>query len=181
MRLRHALLVLLAERPHTGYELTRRMRETVSLFWSAQHSQIYPELAAMAADGLVGFEASSGPGPRQKKTYAITDAGRDELRDWLGSAYVRKPPRDELLLRAFGSASADPHDLAAVYLTEADRLASVLEEYAGIRAELEVMPEADDPTRPEFGWMLALLHGIATATARHDWCVDAARRLNAGS
>ncbi|MPZ97028.1 MAG: PadR family transcriptional regulator, partial [Propionibacteriales bacterium] len=35
MSLRHTLLVLLAERPHTGYELTQRMQRTVALFWSA--------------------------------------------------------------------------------------------------------------------------------------------------
>lgn len=177
MRLRHVLLVLIAERPHTGYELTQRMRQTMSMIWSAHHSQIYPELAAMEADGLLTCEASAGPGPREKKTYAATDAGRHQLRTWLGSPYQPKAPKDELVLRAFAAASADPAELAAVYEEEATQIEGRLARYAAIRAELEESGHTDDPTHPEFGHLISLLHGIAVAEARLPWCRDTVRRL----
>ncbi|WP_154402660.1 PadR family transcriptional regulator [Nocardioides speluncae] len=179
MRLRHVLLVLIAERPHTGYDVTQRMQKTMSMIWSAHHSQIYPELAAMEADGLLTCEAGAGPGPREKKTYTVTEAGRHELRIWLGSPYQPRAPKDELVLRAFAAASADPAELAAVYEEETRQIEGRLARYATIRAEVEESGHTDDPTRPEFGHLLSLLHGIAVAEARLVWCRDTVRRLRA--
>lgn len=181
MRLRHVLLVLLAERPQTGYEISRRMRETVALFWRAQHSQIYPELRALADAGLVTHEATSGPGPREKKTYTITAAGRAELREWLASAYTPAAPKDELVARAFAAASADPSALAAVFAAEADRQDGRLAHLEQLQAETEASPASADPRRPEFGWALALLSGTGAARHRRDWCREVARRLDAAA
>ena len=179
VRLRHALLALLAERPHTGYELSSRLRETVALFWSAQHSQVYGELAAMEADGLVRHEASAGPGPRAKKTYEITPAGRDAAREWLGSPYEPSAPRDELVARAFAAPAADAAALAAVFRAEAARQEERLGLLEQLSAETESSEAARDPGRPEFGWSLALLSGVGAARHRRDWCTEVARRLEA--
>lgn len=177
MRLRHALLVLLSEREHTGYELTLRMRDTVAMFWPARHSQIYPELAAMTEAGLVTFETGSGPGPRQKKTYRITEAGRDELREWMGSPFEKAPDRDELVLRTFGSASANPVELAGVYAAEVARLDAVLAQYDELLTTLEEHPDSDRPGSVEFGWLMALRHGIVSARARRSWADELATRF----
>ncbi|MPZ97583.1 MAG: hypothetical protein GEU96_22360, partial [Propionibacteriales bacterium] len=176
--LRHTLLVLLAERPHTGYELTQRMQRTVALFWSARHSQIYPELGAMRVDDLVEYEASSGPGPRDKKTYDITDRGRAVLRDWLGTPSRPRPPKDELVLAAFGAASADLGALADRFRAEAQRIEARLTEFAAIRDDFDGRPETDDPARPEFGWSLSLLNGELNGRARLDWCRQVVERLD---
>ena len=55
MSLRHALLGLLAEHPASGYELTKQFERSLAHVWSAKHSQIYPELAKMAAASGVGI------------------------------------------------------------------------------------------------------------------------------
>ena len=78
--LRHSLLGLLAEQPRTGYELTRLFDDSLLNVWPASHSQIYPELAKLAADDLIRQTAS---GPRGKKVYSITPAGMDEVLAWL--------------------------------------------------------------------------------------------------
>lgn len=181
MLLRHALLVLLAERPQTGYELARRMRESLSWFWSAQHSQIYPELAAMEDDGLVTVEVGDGPGPRGRKTCTITDRGRVELRVWMASEPTPRPVRDELVLRAFGAGSADPVELVAVFRAEIERLQARLDRYDEIRAEIEAMPGIDDPATPEFGWLMSLLHGIASARARQQWANEMVGKLSSAA
>ena len=52
MSLRHALLDLLAGEPMSGYDLARLFSVSLGNVWPAQHSQIYPELAKLSADGL---------------------------------------------------------------------------------------------------------------------------------
>lgn len=177
MSLRHALLALLGERPHTGYELTRRMRGTVSLFWTARHSQIYPELAAMEADGLVTHEATPGPGPREKKTYALTDTGRATLRAWLASPTERRSPKDELTLKAYAASSGAPAMLARNFRNEATQSRRQLEDLAVDRAQLEADPAHAEPSRPQFGWYLSLMRGITAQEAYRDWCDWVADRL----
>lgn len=177
MTLRHALLALLGERPHTGYELTRRMRGTVSLFWTARHSQIYPALTSMEADGLVTHESTPGPGPREKKTYLITEAGRTELRAWLDSPTAQRAPKDELTLKAYAASSGDPAVMAQHFRDQATRSRRQLEEFATDRAQLEANPAHADPSQPQFGWYLSLMRGITAQRAYRDWCDWVANRL----
>jgi len=64
MSLRHGLLDLLAAEPRSGYDLSRYFEVSMGNVWPAQHSQIYPELAKLAAEGLI---AQTGSGPRGRK------------------------------------------------------------------------------------------------------------------
>ena len=81
MSLRYALLGLLAEEPASGYDLARKFERNLSRYaWHAQQSQIYPELNRLAADGLATVIEE---GPRGRRTYAITEVGRSELRRWV--------------------------------------------------------------------------------------------------
>ena len=77
MSLRHALLGALADQPRTGYELLKHFEQSLAYAWSASHSQIYPELARLRDDGLI---EQTDAGARNSKTYALTDAGLDEIR-----------------------------------------------------------------------------------------------------
>src|SRR5688500_8244241 len=81
MSLRYALLGLLADEPASGYDLTRSFEKALRRYaWHAQHSQIYPELTRLAADGLVEIASE---GARGRRVYSITEAGRTELRRWM--------------------------------------------------------------------------------------------------
>ena len=95
----HAILGLLARRPSTGYELARRLDRPVGWFWTARHSQIYPELARLTADGLVRYAESDGRGPRRNKRYRITAAGTRALRAWVLAPHEPQPVRDLETLR----------------------------------------------------------------------------------
>jgi PadR family transcriptional regulator AphA len=98
MSLRHAMLGLLASEPATGYELTRKFDKSLSNAWHASHSQIYPELAKLEGEGMVEVIAE---GARRSKTWALTDAGREELRRWLVEVEPSRAQRSESALRAF--------------------------------------------------------------------------------
>src|SRR6476646_1735266 len=67
----YALLGLLARQPRWGYDLARRMQEPIGYFWHANHSQIYPELAALETDGLVTHEVVQQWDRPDKKLYSI--------------------------------------------------------------------------------------------------------------
>src|SRR5690606_24488121 len=57
-----ALLSLLTRGPATGYDLAQRMKAPIGHFWTAKHSQIYPELARLAEAGHVRVRSGAGPG-----------------------------------------------------------------------------------------------------------------------
>ncbi|OYO05515.1 PadR family transcriptional regulator [Enemella evansiae] len=119
MSLRHAILGVLAAREMTGYDLSQFFDSGMGWLWSARHSQIYPLLGKLVDEGLVsGSEGTRGQHQR-RVTYAITDAGRAEFLDWVGTAHP-------------SSAEKDPFWLQAVFLDEVDpeRARGVLRAYA---------------------------------------------------
>jgi DNA-binding PadR family transcriptional regulator len=98
MSLRYGLVDLLSAEPRSGYDLAQYFTASMGHVWPAQHSQIYPELAKLVADGLI---AQTGEGPRGRKVYQATPEGIEALRAWM-----REPDRDysvryEALLRVF--------------------------------------------------------------------------------
>nr|BFE65218.1 helix-turn-helix transcriptional regulator [Dactylosporangium thailandense] len=109
MSLRHALLGLLSDTPQNGYDLTKRFEVTLSSHaWNAGHSQIYPELKRMLADGLIEVVDE---GSRGSKVYGVTEPGREELRRWMFSPLGETPPRNEFVLRLFMLSSLEVPDV----------------------------------------------------------------------
>ncbi|PRC59664.1 PadR family transcriptional regulator, partial [Mycobacterium sp. ITM-2017-0098] len=78
--LRIAALGLLAEGPASGYDLLKLFEKSMANVWPATQSQLYSELNKLADGGLIEVSAV---GPRGRKEYEITDAGRDELQRWV--------------------------------------------------------------------------------------------------
>ncbi|MEU7801871.1 PadR family transcriptional regulator [Micromonospora arborensis] len=74
-RLRLYLLKLLDDGPKHGYELIRLLEDRFLGLYAPSAGTIYPRLQRLEAEGLVSHTAAGG-----RKTYDITDAGRDELR-----------------------------------------------------------------------------------------------------
>jgi DNA-binding PadR family transcriptional regulator len=98
MSLRYGLLDLLAGEPMSGYDLSRHFELSMGNVWPAQHSQIYPELAKLAASGLI---AQTGEGPRGRKVYQTTPEGLEALREWMRDSEPDYSVRSEALLRIF--------------------------------------------------------------------------------
>ena len=82
MALEHAILVSLAEKSASGYDLARRFDASIGHFWTASHQQIYKVLGRMESDKWVAAHLVAQDGRPDKKVYAITDDGRDELMRW---------------------------------------------------------------------------------------------------
>lgn len=161
MSLRHAVLGLLSIEPSTGYELTRRFDGSVANAWHASHSQIYPVLSSMERDGLIEVASE---GARRSRTWAVTDAGRAELRRWLVETEPDRGQRNESVLRWF----------LQELLPTADRRVVLERELADMRAandHLRALAEAkraQDGDRPR-GFSAAVDLGLRMQATLIPW------------
>ncbi|WP_449061873.1 PadR family transcriptional regulator [Planomonospora algeriensis] len=168
MSLRMALLGLLtASGPASGYDLAKRFENSINYAWHAGHSQIYPELAKMAADGLVTVGEE---GPRGRKTYTVTEEGYRLLHGWLATEKDFRPVRDEGALRSFLLPLLEPEESVALLRREA-------RVYGARLAELEAV-EASKPREQgsHFG-RYALDLGIRQLRMMRDWAEETADRI----
>lgn len=102
--LRYAILGLLNRQDMTGYDLTKEFQNSLSEFWSAKHSQIYPELKALSEEHLVAFKTEITGNVLEKKLYSITASGRAELLKWEEKlSDIPALPKDEFKLQLFFS------------------------------------------------------------------------------
>ncbi|MGW5364727.1 PadR family transcriptional regulator [Actinopolymorpha pittospori] len=172
MSLRFALLGLLAVEPGSGYALTQRFAQSLEKYaWHANHSQIYPELNKLAGDGLIEVVAE---GARGSRTYAISDAGRDALLDWMLSPPRESRVRSEQILRVFMLSTLEPplaHDLLRGYLAQAARHRDEIRE---IVAQLESEEDASSPM--QFG-RFAAEFGVRQYDAFVEWAQWALARI----
>lgn len=167
----YAILGLLAREPRTGYEVSRALDHPVGYFWTARHSQIYPELARLETSGMVRHRVVAGPGPRANKRYSLTAKGRRELRSWVTTPPAPEPSRSELLLRAYSIWLVDPGAAATMIRGEREKHAAQLAGY------LKMTKSVDEPSvdSPRFGNYATLRAGIGYE--RHvlrwlDWLHD---------
>ena len=170
---RTAVLGALTVEPMTGYALRAVIRDVLGHFWSESFGQIYPALAELEREGLVERTGSPRTG---SSTFALTAAGREELRALLGRPVQRVPPRNGLLLRLYfgrtlGAAACrelllDARAEAQAQLTALDAAA------AEVAAERE--HTADAPY-----WGLTVSAGRHSARAALAWVEESLAALDA--
>lgn len=120
-----SLLGLLHGGPLTGWDLVATAQERIGNFWTLTQSQVYRELARMTEDGLVTV---GDPGPRDRKPYTITDAGRAAFEEWINADPAHDQIRVPLLLTILFSGHLRAGRLAEIIATaraeHAERLAA---------------------------------------------------------
>jgi DNA-binding PadR family transcriptional regulator len=90
MSVKHSLLALLYQRPMHGYELGKQLNMAISAEWDVKPGQIASTLTRLHESGLVEYEVVETTDAPDRKVYAITDAGIDELRQWYLTPEVRE-------------------------------------------------------------------------------------------
>jgi DNA-binding PadR family transcriptional regulator len=75
---RAAILAVLGEGPHNGYQIMSEIEERSGGAWRPSPGAVYPALSQLADEGLISGEESGG-----RRTFSLTDAGR---------AYVEQNP-----------------------------------------------------------------------------------------
>ncbi len=113
MSVRNALLGLLAQRPYYGYELLAALDQISGGGdgWVINPGQIYATLERLEKGGLIEQEPTNAAAP-DKPTYKATDAGRQELTEWLSAPVQTNLQRDEFyikLMLALALEDVDPY------------------------------------------------------------------------
>jgi PadR family transcriptional regulator AphA len=91
--------------PATVYDLKQSLERSIENFWPVPHTTFYAEPARLAAAGLLSEQQEDGG--RRRKLYALTDEGRDALKQWANSPELAPPQlREEGVLKIF--AGGDP-------------------------------------------------------------------------
>lgn len=128
-----SLLGFLHDGPLTGWDLVAVAQQRIGNFWTLTQSQVYRELAAMAAAGLV---ALGEPGPRDSKPYSITEAGRAAFADWIEREPGREQIRFPLLLSVAFAAHLPPGRLGEILAAHREAHEGRLADYRRLRSEL---------------------------------------------
>ena len=113
MALEHAILVALAEKASTGYDLARRFDKSIGQFWTATHQQVYKVLARMESAGWVVATVVEQDGRPDKKVYDLTADGRAELAAWIARPAEPEVTRSDLAVKIRGASYGDPAAVAA--------------------------------------------------------------------
>ena len=159
--LRYAALGLLAQHPGSGYDLLKRFERSVANVWPATQSQLYGELNKLADAGLIEV---ADIGPRGRKEYRITEAGRAELRRWVANPPADPPFRSAELLRVFLLAEI-PRDQAH------EHMAAMAERADAEVKRLEELRDSIDWTDSDglFYGRAALEYGLRMYAMQADW------------
>jgi DNA-binding PadR family transcriptional regulator len=154
-----ALLGLLHQEPMTGWDLVATAQDRIGNFWTLTQSQVYRELARMNDAGLVTV---GDPGPRDRKPYTITKAGRKAFAEWLAGDPARDQIRVPLLLSIQFADFLPRGRLREIIRTQRDRHAERLAEYRRLEKLL-----ADSPGDAKR--LATLRFGIRHERAVLDW------------
>lgn len=136
MALRNALLATLLEGEASGYDLSKSFDASVANFWMATPQQLYKELEAMQAEGLVAARIVEQDRRPNKRVYRLTEAGLAALREFTAQPAKVTAIRDELLVKV---QAVDTGDAEAVLAAIAQRLElsrAKLARYDRMRARL---------------------------------------------
>jgi DNA-binding PadR family transcriptional regulator len=96
----YAVLGLLSVRSWTTYELAKQVQRSLNWFWPRAERKLYDEPKQLAAHGYaVATERFTGK--RRSREYAITDAGRVALAEWLGEPPAPRSVEFEGMVKVF--------------------------------------------------------------------------------
>lgn len=179
MALEHAILVSLAEKSASGYDLARRFDLSIGHFWNASHQQIYKVLARMEGNKWVESNLVEQIGRPDKKLYSITDQGRDELHRWTSEPTQPEALRSEFAVKVrgmqFGDHDAVLEDVRRRRANHQAQLGFYLEDIAKNFPNPTAIPDQHT------GAYLVLRGGIRAEQGGIDWCDEILAYLGAAA
>lgn len=130
--------------------------------WPATQSQLYGELNKLATAGLIEV---TDVGPRGRKEYAVTEAGRAELLRWVTNPRDDPPLRSASLLRVFLLGEIPREQARAYLLSVAAHADSESNRLSALREGLAPWGDSD----AEFYGAAALDYGLRAASMEAEW------------
>lgn len=171
-----AVLSVVIQRPMHPYEMASVLRarnkdQDMKIKWGS----LYTVVGSLSKHGLLEAVESTRQGGRPERTvYRITDAGREELRDWVRELVAtpeREHPKFEAALSVMGALT--PDEVTRLLQQRLDRLAEeIAHQRESLAQDRQVIPrlflveaEYDLAIREaELNWVRALLGELTTGS-----------------
>lgn len=165
--LKYAILGLLSHQSMTGYDLMQQFESALCEFWSAKHSQIYPELKKLTNEGMIQYEVQISGQVLKKKLYSITEEGKKDFMEWLSKVEsIESTPKDIFRLRLFFSNKLSS-DQRLNLLT--DQLEQHRLRLSHLRKNQQKFAEIPEKDTDEFSDYLVLLGGVMREEQTCNW------------
>lgn len=172
--LEFALLGLLHQQPHSGYDLRKIFATTAMGHYSSSPGAIYPALKRLETRGLIDGEIDDARELRPRKVFAPSSEGKAVFREWLkegvGNADVARQ-LEVLMLRLAFHYILDDLKASRAYI--ADLLTHLVCNLESLELQREQFPE-HTPIQSR----LALDFGIAEARSAVSWGQKALKQLD---
>ena len=175
--LKHGILGLLNYGDMTGYEIRTAFRDSLNHFWHAQTSQIYRELQVLEKNGWVTSTHVEQDSRPDKNVLSITQAGRDELKEWLKDDAAQGPIRNALLMKTFfrGECSIDEN---IAYFKNLPKRETVFPRGSEKTGEVSdrYRQKIEDPLKALY-WRFTIDFGVMYERMLEEWCDNCANEL----
>jgi PadR family transcriptional regulator AphA len=179
MSLKHALLGFINYGPMTGYELKKFFDTSVAHFWNAELSQIYPALKQLEGEGLVEMKVKVQEDRPNRKVYSITQAGREELLQWLAEPAEMEQVRDPILIKVFFGSALKKDQLVAVLRNSIENSNHVVAYLEQARAFVDRFVGSIGLQQEGDFWSLTIEAGLKIHRAEVEWAQEAVRSIEA--
>jgi DNA-binding PadR family transcriptional regulator len=164
---KYAILGMLSIYPMSGYDIKKKVEESISNFWTESYGQIYPILRTLIAEKLVTKTVEKGAGKPDRHVYALTARGRKELRRWLREGFTPKIQRNEFLLKLFFGEEITPTLNRAHVERFAELQRGLLQKYR--TAEKGILTEHAKNSNAPY-WLMTVRYGQHVSRALLHWC-----------
>lgn len=168
----HLILGLLMLAPMTGYELQQFIRQNLALICSHSAGSVQTALAKLTREGYI--TAAAAAGGRRKKTFSITEAGRDAFSAWVARPMQAEKVKNMELTHLFFLGLAEPGQRTAAirdYIRQMAEMEAVLQT---IRARFDAIRQAAPADGRDWDAIFrfqgyTIDYGIAAARFERDW------------
>lgn len=177
--LKYALLGLIEKEEISGYDISNQFKREIGEFWSAKHSQIYPELKRLTAEGLIEYRTLITGIKLEKKVYCITQKGKQELLDWLTQPKtLPETEKDEFMLMMYFSAAISMEERKRLLQDQITKRIAKLEMLLSNQNLLELANDNfKSPDSWQFGHYLVLSRAINREQSYVKWLEDTLQLL----
>lgn len=174
----YAILGMLSLQPMSGYDIRKTVQVSIQHFWSESYGQIYPALKQLETQRLVRRAPGKQEGRSGRQVYALTPAGRRNLRAWLVREPRVRPFRNELLLKLFFGQLVSREACVEHLRQFRKRQTELLRTYR--RVEKWLRSEHKKHTDLPF-WLITLSYGLHEAQALKAWSDETLAVLGDGA
>ncbi|MBW4622212.1 MAG: PadR family transcriptional regulator [Cyanosarcina radialis HA8281-LM2] len=172
MSLTYAILSILVSAPSSGYDLAKRFNPSVEgsvgFFWSASFQQIYRELNCLEEKQWLQAEAVQQENRPDKRIYAVTALGKQQLCQWIAEPEEMAAIEDELLVKLYAGHLVPIQTITTKLEAHRQQHQQRLGIYQEIKNQHFKNPQALSETH-KFQY-LTLLRGIHYETGWLQWC-----------